>query len=100
MLTNIGPSALNEKFVAREESREKLLELRRSLAVKRAEYDALGKEIVAMEKQIAKEQQKLVDATNEVSKLLHSDLAGIVPKSSSISPESGTSRAATENGQT
>jgi len=88
MLTNIGPSALNEKFVEREESREKLLELRRSLAGKRGEHELLGKEIAAMEKQIAKEQQKLVDATNEVSKLLHSDLAGIVPKApTTIPPE-------------
>lgn len=79
---------LDDKFSERTECRQVLLELRRERATKEGEREKLALELSDLDRRIKQEQLRLIEATAEVAKLLHSDLAGIMPSATSEAPPS------------
>jgi hypothetical protein len=68
---------LNEALLAREESKLKLLELRRQMTDKRQLVEKLAHELSEDAALLKREHARLVDLTSLAAKLLHSDLAGV-----------------------
>jgi len=72
---------LEEKLAEREDCRSTLLSLRAELREKSQRAVALRDEARVAADRVVREQDRLVELTTECAKLLHADLAGIMPKS-------------------
>lgn len=78
---------LDEKLLARDESKQRLLSLRREVSEKTNTVQKLSGEIDAAKAALRREQSRLVAFTEEVRQLLHADLASVVSPSESKQAE-------------
>ncbi len=78
---------LDEKITERQQTRAKLLELRKTYADRYAEHERLLLQLKEDAAAVSREERRLVSLTTEIEQLLHADLAGIIPRRASMEPE-------------
>jgi hypothetical protein len=82
---------LDEKITERQQTRTRLLELRRTYADRNTAHEVMLLALKEDAAAVKRVERQLVALTTEVEQLLHADLAGIIPRNDRVPADAAAS---------